>query len=450
MIIRSQDKQQQDISELSRDVEHANPGLTEIFNREKEQNRLKAVQLIGETGAQVSDIVRTTDRLNGLKAAQQAHPELSGHTAELENTAEYKAAIRNGTGSATQKAITAATAAIQGLAGGNTGAALSGAAGPYLAEVVKKLTTDEEGHVNKTANLMGHAVVNAVLALAADKDALSGAAGGATGEAAGLIAGQVYGRQPEALTEQEKQAVSALATLAAGLAGGLAGNSSADVLAAAQAGKTTVENNHLSLPGGLMSYGQAVASWNQYAEEKGLTAEQKQAGLHKLATGDLPEGANITKVIVEGYKDGVLMAGAWYLGPAASVGKVIGGATIAEIANGTYQWFDLSQPGNENKSWDYKGSFSAGLTGALAPGRGVWANLGIAQGGVLFTDGFDKGALTGAGAGWVFGTTVGFVAPPLFNPVLGPGSAPVGDIIGAVGGEFIGNTIKDEINEKKK
>ncbi|MGV3347124.1 VENN motif pre-toxin domain-containing protein, partial [Enterobacteriaceae bacterium LUAb1] len=144
------------------------------------------------------------------------------------------------------KAITAATAAIQGLAGGNTGAALSGAAGPYLAEVVKKLTTDEEGHVNKTANLMGHAVVNAVLALAADKDALSGAAGGATGEAAGLIAGQVYGRQPEALTEQEKQAVSALATLAAGLAGGLAGNSSADVLAAAQAGKTTVESNYLS------------------------------------------------------------------------------------------------------------------------------------------------------------------------------------------------------------
>ncbi|MGV3347126.1 hemagglutinin, partial [Enterobacteriaceae bacterium LUAb1] len=61
MIIRSQDKQQQDIGELSREVEHANPGLTEIFNREKEQNRLRAVQLIGETGAQVSDIVRTTD-----------------------------------------------------------------------------------------------------------------------------------------------------------------------------------------------------------------------------------------------------------------------------------------------------------------------------------------------------------------------------------------------------
>jgi hypothetical protein len=41
------------------------------------------------------------------------------------------------------------------------------------------------------------------------------------------------------------------------------------------------------------------------------------------------------------------------LGPAASVGKVVGGAVSAEIGNGTYQWFDLSKPGNENKSWDY-------------------------------------------------------------------------------------------------
>lgn len=29
---------------------------------------------------------------------------------------------------------------------------------------------------------------------------------------------------------------------------------------------------------------------------------------------------------------------------------MIGGGVIAEIANGTYQWFDLSQPGNENKT----------------------------------------------------------------------------------------------------
>ncbi|HGU1992091.1 TPA: hypothetical protein ACM7HW_004968, partial [Escherichia coli] len=71
------------------------------------------------------------------------------------------------------------------------------------------------------------------------------------------------------------------------------------------------------------------------------------------AKGELPEGANISKVIVDGYKDGVLIAGAWYLGPAASTGKVVSGAVISAIANGTYQWYDLSKPGNENKSWDY-------------------------------------------------------------------------------------------------
>ncbi|HFH0422643.1 TPA: hypothetical protein ACGHLA_000594 [Salmonella enterica subsp. enterica serovar Bovismorbificans] len=82
------------------------------------------------------------------------------------------------------------------------------------------------------------------------------------------------------------------------------------------------------MPKGLTDYGAAAQSWNQYAEASGLTPEQKQAGLDKLAKGDLPEGANITKAIVEGYQDGVMIAGAWYLGPAASVGKVIGGGVI--------------------------------------------------------------------------------------------------------------------------
>ncbi|WP_240152695.1 VENN motif pre-toxin domain-containing protein, partial [Erwinia amylovora] len=121
----------------------------------------------------------------------------------------------------------------------------------------------------------------------------------------------------------------------------------ADTVAGAQAGKNAVENNALSLPSGLQSYVQAVGSWDQYAETNGLTPEQKQAGLNKLAQGDMPEGANIPKVIVEAYKDGVLAAGAAYLGPAASAGKVVGGALIGAIANGSYQWLDMSQPGNE-------------------------------------------------------------------------------------------------------
>jgi len=48
------------------------------------------------------------------------------------------------------------------------------------------------------------------------------------------------------------------------------------------------------------SYVNAAASWNQYAVTNDLTHEETQAGLDKLAKGDLPEGANITKAIVEG------------------------------------------------------------------------------------------------------------------------------------------------------
>ena len=42
------------------------------------------------------------------------------------------------------------------------------------------------------------------------------------------------------------------------------------------------------------------------------------------------------------------------------------------------------------------------------------------------------------------------VTPPVFDPVFGSGSAPAGDIIGAIGGELISNAVKDETNEKKK
>ncbi|MEN4636269.1 VENN motif pre-toxin domain-containing protein, partial [Pantoea agglomerans] len=364
-----------------------------------------------------------------------------------------------GTGGPVQQGISAATAAIQGLAGGNIAQAVSGAAAPYLAEQIHKLTTtkgpDGKEVVNVQANLIAHAVVGAVTSYASGNPALAGASGAAMGE---YIAQQMYpGVKREDLSEEQRQTISALGTLAAGLAGGVAGDSTGGAVAGAQAGKNAVENNELfNLPSGLNSYGNSASTLGMSMKGAGATAQQINEAMSKNVKGDLPEGANITKVIVNGYKDGVLIAGAWYLGPGASIGKVVGGAVIAEIANGTYQWFDInsannqSLPENQQKTWDYWGSASAGVTGGLAPGRGVGANLGISLGGTIFTDGPDKGALTGTTAGWAFGTAVGVIAPPVFSPILGPGSAPVGDIIGAAGGEFISNAVKDRINEKKK
>ncbi|XQK57440.1 VENN motif pre-toxin domain-containing protein [Escherichia coli] len=152
-----------------------------------------------------------------------------------------------GTGGKYQQAIQAATAAVQGLAGGNLSAALAGGAAPYLAEVVKTMTTDlVTGEVNKAANVAVHAVVNAALAVAQGNNALAGAAGAATGEMVGMIATQMYGKSVSELSETEKQTLSTLATVAAGLAGGLTGNSTASAAVGAQSGKNAVENNYLS------------------------------------------------------------------------------------------------------------------------------------------------------------------------------------------------------------
>ena len=62
--------QTQDVADLSRDVANANPGLDVIFDKEKEQNRLKAAQLIGEIGSQAGDIARTQGQIAGMKAQQ--------------------------------------------------------------------------------------------------------------------------------------------------------------------------------------------------------------------------------------------------------------------------------------------------------------------------------------------------------------------------------------------
>ena len=162
--IRDKDNQKQDVGELSRDVEHANQTLSPIFDKEKEQNRLKEAQAIGEIGSQVMDIARTQGDINGLTEAKKAHPEMSAD--ELRKTDVYKAEMaKYGTGSAIQQGLQAATPAIQGLAGGDLAKAIAGGSAPYLAEVIHYMTTDPmTGKVNTEANLMAHAVVGAVVA----------------------------------------------------------------------------------------------------------------------------------------------------------------------------------------------------------------------------------------------------------------------------------------------
>ena len=52
LIVRDKDKQQQDVAQLNRDPDNANDGsISPIFNKQKEQNRLKQAQLIERLAA---------------------------------------------------------------------------------------------------------------------------------------------------------------------------------------------------------------------------------------------------------------------------------------------------------------------------------------------------------------------------------------------------------------
>nr|WP_024967752.1 hemagglutinin repeat-containing protein [Pantoea sp. IMH] len=303
IVIRDQTGQQQDVAGLSRDVENANPGLDKIFNREKEQRRQQQAQLIAEIGSQAADIARTQGELTAMKKAtesmkavtpaqraaaekewKEANPGLE--PAKMDITQQmyqtlYDQALKDtglGTGGAWQQGISAATAAVQGLAGGNVKAALAGGSAPYLAEVIhhQTMTRDAKGKdvVNVQANLIAHAVLGAVVAQASGNNALSGASGAVAGE---YIAQQLYpGVDRADLSEEERQTISALGTLAAGLAGGVAGDSTGGAVAGAQAGKNAVENNALSalVQGGkLAAQGcSKIAACRNALVEKGLGA----------------------------------------------------------------------------------------------------------------------------------------------------------------------------------
>ncbi|WP_419720897.1 hemagglutinin repeat-containing protein, partial [Pectobacterium carotovorum] len=266
LLLRDTAKQVQDITTLSRDVEHANNALSPIFNKEKEQKRLKQAQLIGEIGAQVMDIVRTEGELKAQKAAEAKgdskvkRPQDGDSVAMWEDykkalteSPTYKAEMQKyGTGSDFQRAAQAATAAIQALAGGDIQKAIASGASPYLAQLVKDVTIPkDESKITASdiaANAMAHAVVGAVVAQLSGQDAAAGAIGASSGEliARAIMADQYPGKTANDLTEEEKQSVSALSALASGLVSGLASNSTASAASGAQSGRNAVENNFLS------------------------------------------------------------------------------------------------------------------------------------------------------------------------------------------------------------
>lgn len=259
--VRDAANQQQDVAGLSRDAEHANDSISPIFDKEKEQKRLQEVSLIGDIGSQAADIARTQGELNALEEARKVYPDKT--VEELKETQTWRdAQAEYGTGSDFQRGIQAATAALQGLAGGDAGAALAGASAPYLANII-----GHDSGLSDEAALIAHAILGGAAAAMQGNSAAAGAAGAVSGElAAKAIMEAMYpDKRVSELSEAEKQTISMLASLSAGMAGALAGGSSSSAAAGAQAGKNAVENNYLS-------YDEA------HAFDKEMTACRKAGG----------------------------------------------------------------------------------------------------------------------------------------------------------------------------
>ncbi|MBL0638948.1 hemagglutinin repeat-containing protein [Aeromonas veronii] len=372
--IRDGKAQQQDLVTLHRDPTQAANGLSPIFDKQKELERMQEAQLIGEVGQQATQMV-VSHHLD--KANQKAKDD-----PEYANSKEYKALQEKwGIGSNFQRGMQAATAALQGLAGGDLTQAAAGAAAPYLAQMVKQQTDDGLSRV------MAHALVQGALAAAQNKNAMVGATGAATGELVGMMATQLYHKDASQLTEGEKETVSTLATLAAGLAGGLTGDSTAEVLAGAQTGKTVVENNLLA-PGAA-----DIGFWLSKSPDCDVTCKANiakgvaegnlvvSAGLAGVAGGAMivgatPEIVAAAKVALEGCKAapviclnnaGLQVAEAVTPGGIGAAGAIGVGKTAAEataakaeaiatrVAKSTDENINIAKYfGQERKYWSSK------------------------------------------------------------------------------------------------
>ncbi|EGO4446854.1 filamentous hemagglutinin N-terminal domain-containing protein [Escherichia coli] len=469
--IRDRDNQKQNLANLSRDPAHANDSISPIFDKEKEQRRLQTVGLISDIGSQVADIARTQGELNALKAAQDKYgpvpadateEQRQAYLAKLRDTPEYKKEQEKyGTGSDMQRGIQAATAALQGLAGGNMAGALAGASAPELANIIGHHAGIDD---NTAAKAIAHAILGGVTAALQGNSAAAGAIGAGTGEViASAIAKSLYpGVDPSKLTEDQKQTVSTLATLSAGMAGGIASGDVAGAAAGAGAGKNVVENNLL---GGSED---AQAAWI------------RQHGIDMATCAENPSGAACQKAMNERDAVGLALAtgtvallpgsaqAMWGLGASANAG-------ISYLADGTVDpanaaiagWVNVFSMGNGlagTVGWNAAGGALGNwidnkdpLSGAISNGIGSAAGYGIGKG---VTWGTDK--ITNAVGKWV---TNGW--DPKYDPTwikyaevnrndiiregMKPSNVPgtAGDIGGSIGSE-LGGKVTDKVSEELK
>ncbi|MDF2915584.1 MAG: putative adhesin/hemolysin [Pantoea agglomerans] len=408
-----------------------------------------------------------------------------------------------------QQAISAVTAAVQGLSGGNVAQAVSGAASPYLATEIHRLT---EG--NPEAQAMAHAVLGAVTSYASGNSALTGAAGAVSGELmAQLVMKQLYpGKTVSDLSETDKQTISVLGTLAAGLAGGMTGDSTANVMAGAQAGKNAVENNFLGdtssdklkiavekIKNGDKSLAASneliqlenadkrsdalVSKFTKDPSQMNSTERAELSGYLRVYASEMEKnyGSAVSQELVKGLLSGqdyikrapdseamskaqTIMNTWGYHKSNASIGDaplIFGGSVLGLTVKGMAVNAAIGVGVNAGVQLTGKDPFSyvdaimAGVTAAATTGKGIGASAGINMGGAAIGSGI-KGenptnSMAGAGAGTVAGGIGGTIIKGVTSKVA---EEAVSDLTGAIGGGYLsektGSFVKDNLDGKGK
>ncbi|WP_330451892.1 VENN motif pre-toxin domain-containing protein [Pantoea agglomerans] len=497
--VRDQNRQTQDVSDLSRDTEHANDSISAIFDKEKEQKRLQTAQLAGEISGQMTNIVTTMGDIKGLekaRSAKNAETLPAGATEKqrrewlekMRDSPEYQAEMKQwGIGSTSQKVAQTVGSILTGLVTGNAGQAVAGGLNPWAAQLIKKETTDASGNVDVATNAMAHAVWGAVSSQMSGGSAAAGAAGAFSGElATRYIAEKYWGADtPEkiaALGQEDREQLSLLGTLAAGLAG----NSSAAATSGAVAGKNAVENNFL----GATSSGKLDKAVEKIKNgDKSLAAANE---LLKLENADKRSDALVSKFTKDPSQmnstERAELAG-YLRGYAAEMEKEYGAAVSQELVKGMLSGQDYIKrnPDSEAMSkaqtimntWGYHKSnasigdepliFGGSVLGttikegmALNAAIGVGVNTGVQLTGkdpFSYVDaimaGVTAAATTGKGIGASAGINMGGAAIGSGikgeNPTNSMVGAGAGTIIGGVGGEVIKGAVlklgKDTVSD---
>ncbi|WP_430875383.1 hypothetical protein [Gilliamella sp. G0441] len=82
LIIRNKEQQKQDINELSRDTESANNPLKQIFDKQKELDKIETVELIKDIAQQAKSVMNKYDRIQAQNDVDKNKDALSKQEAE--------------------------------------------------------------------------------------------------------------------------------------------------------------------------------------------------------------------------------------------------------------------------------------------------------------------------------------------------------------------------------